>query len=209
MTEPGQAQQPPLFAPPSEPSRPVGVPGHPPPGAPGYPPRGMPGYPAQPAWPGPVPGYPYPLAAPTTIAVLPDGSQLPRTAHVDQVQGTPFGLALLRVPPTVSGAAIGSLVGGIVAVLVSFVVGSLGLGAAVAEEDGPALAAVAGAFGILCAAFGTGGVVFGVAGMRQVRRGAGRITGRGMAIAGIACGCCAVLLAGLAVVGSLAAQAGG
>jgi hypothetical protein len=103
------------------------------------------------------------------------------------------------VPPTVSGMAIGSLVAGIGSVLVSFVVGCFGVSGAKAGW-GPV---VAGAFAVLGGLIGLGAMVLGWLGLGQVRRSAGRITGRGMAISGIACGAAGFGLTVLAMVVSL------
>jgi hypothetical protein len=47
---------------------------------------------------------------------------------------------------------------------------------------------VSGAFAVLAALTGLAGVGLGLAALRQIRRAAGRVSGRGLAISGIACG---------------------
>lgn len=148
----------------------------------------------------PYPGLPAP--APGMVAILPDGRPLPRTARVDPIPGSPFGVALMRPPTTPSGPAIGSLVSGIASILVSLVTACLGLSTA----EG---VAIGGAFAILATAFGAGAIELGLLGLRQVRRGAGRVTGRGMGIAGIVCGACGVLFSGAAILGAVAISTGG
>lgn len=86
-----------------------------------------------------------------------------------QVPGTPFGLALVPLPATVSGPATASLAVGIGSVLVSFVVGCFGL-AGVEGGWGPM---VAGAFAALSVIAGLAALGLGGVGLRQVRRTAG------------------------------------
>ena len=97
---------------------------------------------------------------------------------------SPFGVAILPVPATSSGPATASLVAGIASILVSFVVACFGLYGA-SNGWGPV---VAGAFAVLAGCAGVAGVVLGVTGRRQVRRGAGGVTGRGLATWGVVCG---------------------
>lgn len=121
--------------------------------------------------------------------------------RVEAVPGTNFGLVHLDVPPVTSGLAIGALVAGIASVLVSFVVGCFGLAGA---QDGWG-AWVAGAFAMIAALAGGAAIGLGLLGLRQIRRTAPppaiRFTGRGLAIAGIACGAVGLglTLLGLAV----------
>lgn len=102
--------------------------------------------------------------------------------------GTPFGLVHLEVPPVTSGLAVGALVTGVAAVLVSLVVACFGLIGAGAGW-GPW---AAGAFALLATLLGGAGVVLGILGRRQIRRtgpaSAVRFTGNGMAVAGVVCG---------------------
>ncbi|RKN44335.1 hypothetical protein [Micromonospora endolithica] len=120
--------------------------------------------------------------------------------------GTPFGIVHLDVPPVSSGLAVGSLVGGVVSILVSFLVICVGL----VGGDGGVWAA--GAFTLLGALTGAGAVVAGLLAMRQIRRPvtppAVRFTGRGLAVAGVGCGAAGVLLSlvgvGLALLVSFA-----
>jgi hypothetical protein len=104
------------------------------------------------------------------------------------VPGTPFGLVHLEVPPVTSGLAVGALVTGVAAVLVSLVVACFGLIGAGAGW-GPW---AAGAFALLATLLGGAGVVLGILGRRQIRRtgpaSAVRFTGNGMAVAGVVCG---------------------
>jgi hypothetical protein len=86
------------------------------------------------------------------------------------------------VPQTTSGPATGALVAGIGSLLAMLLVGCFG--AVGARADVGAL--VGGAFGMLSLALGAAGIGLGLVGLRQIRRyGVG---GRGLAVAGIACG---------------------
>jgi hypothetical protein len=140
----------------------------PPPGPPGYGPAGY--------GPVPVPG--------------PPSRPLPGQVRVDPVPGTEFGVAYLPVPPTSSGLAIGSLVAGIGSVAVALVVGCFGLAGGEAGWG----AIVSGAFAVLGGLLGLGSVGIGLVSMRQIKAANGRLTGRGIAIAGISCGGAGVLL---------------
>jgi hypothetical protein len=124
---------------------------------------------------------------------------LPPPVRVDPVPGTPFGIAYLGVPPTVAGQGIGSLVAGIGAIGVATLVVCFGLAGAQAGW-GPL---VAGAFAVLGVAVGLGAVGLGLYALRQIRRSVGRLTGRGQAVAGIACGGAGVALTLLAMLWSL------
>ncbi|WP_328464950.1 hypothetical protein OHA21_42240 [Actinoplanes sp. NBC_00393] len=155
-------------------------------------------YPPPPHQPGGHPGQvpppqfgPPPYGAPQQFAqppMVPPPSASWELERVDMVGGTEFGLAQLRVPPITSGLAIGSLVAGIGAILVSFVAGCFGLLGG--GEDWGAL--VTGAFTLLCVLAGGGAITAGVIALRQIRRsgqtGRVRFTGRGLGIAGIICG---------------------
>ena len=109
-------------------------------------------------------------------------------SRVDPFPGTPFGLVYLNVPGGTSGPAVGSQVSGIASILVSFLVACFGLAGASSGWG----AWVAGAFAVLAAVLGAAGIGLALAGMRQVRRapapGTVRVTGRGLAIAGLSCG---------------------
>ncbi|WP_213453137.1 hypothetical protein [Rhizomonospora bruguierae] len=118
------------------------------------------------------------------------------------MDGTPFGLAYLAVPRAVSGMAVGSLVSGIGSVLVSGVVGCLGL----AGAQGGWGAAVAGAFTVLACALGAAAGVLGLAGLRQARRDPA-VSGRGLAIAGLSCGGTGIALALLLLFAAVLLQA--
>ncbi|HEX6871863.1 MAG TPA: hypothetical protein VF163_12255 [Micromonosporaceae bacterium] len=153
------------------------------------------------------------------------------------VPGTPFGLALVAVPPVTSGPAAASLVTGIGSILVSFVVGCL----AVAGANGGWGPLVAGAFTALGAFLGVAALVLGRIGLRQTRRvvGAGRtdyvgaartdyvgaartdgtarsslghlgtVRGRGLAVAGFSCGAVGLAFTIGAFVTAFALAAGG
>jgi hypothetical protein len=104
------------------------------------------------------------------------------------VPGTPFGLVHLEVPPVTSGLAVGALVTGVAAILVSLVVTCFGL-----IGSGPGWGPwAAGAFALLASLLGGAGVVLGILGRRQIRRAgpasAVRFTGNGLAVAGLICG---------------------
>ncbi|WP_236647512.1 hypothetical protein [Micromonospora sicca] len=123
--------------------------------------------------------------------------------RVDPVPGTPFGVVHLDVPPVTSGLAVGSLVTGIAAILVSFLV--LCFGVAGPDYGG---AWAAGAFTVLGGLAGTAAIVAGLLARRQIRRPAPppavRFTGNGLAVAGLSCGGVGLLLSllglGLALV---------
>jgi hypothetical protein len=102
--------------------------------------------------------------------------------RVEPVPGTPYGLAIFGPPATTSGPAIGALVAGVASIVVSFLVGCVGL-------DGWGILA-AGAFAILAGCLGGAGIALGLVGARQTRRpsGSSRSTGRSLAIAGGVCG---------------------
>lgn len=126
------------------------------------------------------------------ITQAPVPAPLPREAwrspsRIEPVDGTPFGVAYLDLPPITSGMAVGALVAGVGSLLVSLLVGCFGLAGANAGWG----AWVAGAFAVLATLLGLGGIGLGVAGLRQIRRAAAKatpMTGRGLAVAGISCG---------------------
>jgi hypothetical protein len=115
------------------------------------------------------------------------------------VPGTEFGLAYFNVPPTVSGQAVGSLVAGILSVVVSLIVGCFGITGA-RQGWGPV---VGGAFAVLAVAAGLTAIGLGWFSVRQITRSAGRLAGRGMAVAGISCGAVGLALTAVAMVLSL------
>jgi hypothetical protein len=125
---------------------------------------------------------------PMPYAVPPPVPAAPRTragaVRFEPVEGTGFAVAYLPIAPTPSGPSIGSLVAGIAAILVSFVVACFGL---VGASQGWGLG-VSGAFVVLGLFVGLGAIGLGVFGLRQVRHAEGSVTGRGMAIAGLSCG---------------------
>jgi hypothetical protein len=146
---------------------------------------------------GPPPPYGAPQYAPYPYA----GPGLPPPVAVETVDGTPFGVAIVPVPPRSSGQASASLVTGIASVLVSLVVSCFGyLGAS--SGWGPI---VAGAFAVLAGLAGGAAVSLGAIGLRQARRGG--VTGRGLAVAGVTCGTVGLLITVLAVVLSVAVAA--
>jgi MFS family permease len=172
------------------PSDPGAQPGYPP--QPGFPPQ--PGYLPQPAYP-PQPGYlpqpAYPPAGmpfPPVVVPPPSPGERWHPARMEPVAGTEFALVQLHVPPVASGLATGSLIAGIAAILVSFLVLCFGLAGASNGWGGW----VAGAFALLAILAGGGAVAVGLVAIRQIRRSAEpgqvRFTGRGRAIAGISCG---------------------
>jgi hypothetical protein len=131
----------------------------------------------------------YPGVPPSGVAPPPpppDGRWT--VQRVDPVPGTEFGLVRLRIPPVASGLATGSLIAGIGSIVVSFLVLCFGLAGASGGWGGW----VAGAFALLGVLSGAGAGTLGVVARRQIRRsgqpGRMRFTGRGRAIAGIACG---------------------
>ena len=148
---------------------------------------------------------PYPYSAAPVPPPPPSGRWQPE--RVDPVPGTEFGLVQLRVEPITSGLAIGALLAGIAAILVSFLVLCFGL---VGAEPGWG-ALVAGAFTLLSVVAGGGAVVVGLVALRQIRgsgqTGQVRFTGRGLAIAGISCGATGAGIALAALVLALVLQA--
>ena len=150
----------------------------------------------------PSPAYPpYP---PAVQPPPPAGRWQPE--RVEELPGTGFGLVHLRVVPITSGLAIGSLVAGIGAILVSLLVFCFGLAGAEDSWGGW----VAGAFTLLSVTVGGGAAAVGAVARRQIRRagepGHVRFTGAGMAVAGIACGLAGAGIAVLALMLSLLIQ---
>jgi hypothetical protein len=78
---------------------------------------------------------------------------------------------------------------------VSMVVACFGL-AGSGSGTGPA---VAGAFAILAGLLGLGSIGLGLLALRQVRRAAGRFTGKGLAISGMSCGTVGLVLTAVAM----------
>jgi hypothetical protein len=142
----------------------------------------------------PSPAYPpYPPAVPPPP---PAGRWEPE--RIDPLPGTEFGLVHLRVVPITSGLAIGSLVAGIGAILVSTLVFCFGLTGSSAGWGGW----VSGAFALLSVVIGGGAAAVGAVARRQIQQSGGpgrvRFIGGGMAVAGIACGSAG---AGIALLG--------
>jgi hypothetical protein len=184
----------PAWAPPGAPP-PVSAP--PPawaaPSQPGYQVSVPPGYPGA----APPAGYPY-VPPPPLPPQLPPGVPRLRPVRIDPVPGTPFGIAIPALNPTVSGLAVGSLVAGIGSILVSVLVVCSGLG----RSSSGAL--VGGAFAVLAILVGLGSMGAAFAALREIRASAGQIRGRGLAIAGLSCGATGV---GVALLGMLFAVA--
>jgi hypothetical protein len=179
--------------------------GAPPPSGPGYgtpasgpgygTPASGPGYGAGPGYGNPhaMSTFAVPSAPPRPSSPGPAGGQV----RVDPVAGTPFGVAYVTVPPTVSGLAAGSLVTGIASIVLGIVIGCLGV-TGVQSSEGPI---VAGAFAVTAALLGFAGLGLGFAAVRQIRSSPGRVSGRGVGIAGMTCGGTGVLftMGGLAL----------
>lgn len=147
---------------------------------------------------------PWPSAAPPVAPR--DATQAP--SRVEPVAGTPYGLVHLSVPPVTSGLAIGALIAGIAAVLVSFSVACFGVVGSHATWGAP----VAGAFALIGVFAGGTAVVTSRLAVRQIRRpvepSAVRFTGRGLATAGLVCGGVGLLSTLLAVGLALLLQVG-
>jgi hypothetical protein len=116
------------------------------------------------------------------------------------VPGTGFGVVHLQIAPVTSGLGVGSMIAGIAALIVSFLVLCFGLAGAGAAW-GPW---VAGAFTVLGALVGAGAIGLGLAARRQIRRsgqpGRIRFVGRGVAVTGIAAGATGLGIALLSLV---------
>jgi hypothetical protein len=142
-------------------------------------------WPGQPGPQGVRPAAPYGAGPPV---MAPPPRETWTADRVEPVPGTPFGLVQLRVAPITSGLAIGSLIAGVAAILVSTLVLCFGVAGASAGWG----ALVGGAFTVLAALAGGGSIALGLAARRQIRRsgqeGRLRFTGRGVALAGISCG---------------------
>jgi hypothetical protein len=152
------------------------------------------------------PAQPYPGYAPLQPPPPPPSGRW-QPERIDPLPGTPFGLVQLRVVPITSGLAIGSLIAGVAAVLVSLLVLCFGLVGAKAGWGGW----VSGAFALLGVVVGGGALALGLVARRQIRgsgrTGQVRFTGRGLAIAGLSCGCAGAGIAVLCLVLSLVLQA--
>lgn len=127
-----------------------------------------------------------------------------RPTRVEPVPGTGYGLAIFGAPPVTSGPAVGALVAGVAALLVSLVVACVGLADAIASDSGGGAAGwgalVGGAFAVLTGFLGLAGIGLGTVGLRQTRgtgpAGESRVRGRGTAISGMVCGGVALAIAG-------------
>ncbi len=129
----------------------------------------------------------------------------PPPVRFEQVPEEKFFLAILPVPKMVSGIGVGALVAGIGSILVSGAVWCFGL---LGASDGWG-GLVSGAFVVLAMLLGIAGVVLGILSLRQIRRAAGGVTGRGHAISGIACGGTGLLLAAIGLAVALLLSASG
>lgn len=165
------------------------------------PPVPQPPFPQQPFLQQPVPQQAFPQYVP-----LPPPAGRWRPERIDPLPGTGFGLVQLHVAPITSGLAIGSLIAGIASILVSFLVLCFGVAGSSAGWGGW----VSGAFTLLSVIFATGGIALGIAGRRQIRNsgrvGQVRFTGRGLAVAGLSCGCTGAGIALLSLALSLVLQ---
>lgn len=128
-----------------------------------------------------------------------------RPTRMEPLPGTPYGLVIYGMPRAVSGPAVASLAAGIAGLVVALVVGCIGL-AAVSEAGA---AWVAGAFAVLAAFLGGGGLWLGLVVLGRTRRvsaHAGRVAaagGRGLAIAGLVCGASALIITLLAMLAAV------
>src|SRR5690606_34616252 len=193
-------------------------PATPPPGAPSTPETGpvapSPGPPSAPeaeggpVTPPPVPPSGGPAAPPVWPPPPPPPEAWQRPARVEPVPGSPYGLAILAPPTATSGAAVGSLVAGIAALVVSLLAACLGL----AGAPGGWGLWVNGAFAILAGWLAVGAGLLGVVGIRQTRPpaapGQTRPAGRGVAVAGLVCGAVALFLTLSGVAVTILAQYG-
>jgi hypothetical protein len=173
----GPAYPPPAYPPPAYPPSAYPAPGYP---APGYG-QPSPTSPLPPRFAVPPPNYP-PNYPPRPAPPAPPHNS--NAIRVDAIEGTNFGVAYPAIPPIPNGAAITSMVAGILSILVAFAVGCFGFTGAQGGW-GPT---VAGAFALLSAFVGAGAIFIGVRALRVIREAQGAASGRGMAIAGISCG---------------------
>jgi hypothetical protein len=132
-----------------------------------------------PTWPPPPNQY----AVPPRVRVTPL-PPLSRPVRVEPFPGTGFGVAYLGVTAPLSGLAIGSLVAGILSILVTTLVFCFG----VAGSSGGWGALVAGAFAILSGLVGAAAVVAGLVAGKQIRTPGSQLRGTELAIAGAICG---------------------
>jgi hypothetical protein len=122
---------------------------------------------------------------------------------VAPVEGTPYGLAVVGLPPVTNGPAGASLPLGMVSVFASLLV--LCFGAVGANRGwGPA---VAGAFALPSLFAGVAAVTLGQVGLRRATRWAGQVGGRGVAISGLVFGIVGLVLDALFFLVALALAA--
>ncbi|GGK13621.1 hypothetical protein GCM10010124_02740 [Pilimelia terevasa] len=120
------------------------------------------------------------------------------------VPDTGYVLGYLPAPSAVSGLAVGALVAGVGATLVSALAVLFGIGGASAGWG----TLVAGAVAILTVLLGGGAMGLGAFALRQVRRAPGAVRGRGLALTGVVAGGLGVVLALCAVGGAALIQFG-
>jgi hypothetical protein len=135
------------------------------------------------------------MLQPGSRPVAPPRDAPRRPTRVEPVPGTGFGLAIFGAPPATSGPAVGAVLAGVAALLVSFVVGCLGLAGATAagpdQATGQGVLLASGAFVVLTGFLAAAAIGLGAVGLRRTRP-AGQppsgARGRGMAVAGMVCG---------------------
>lgn len=142
--------------------------------------------------------------------VAPPRDAARRPTRVEPVPGTGYSLVIFGPPPATSGPAVGALVAGVASILVSLVVACFGLVDATGSTERGLGALIGGAFAVLTGFLGAAGIGLGLASLRQSRPyrqpAGGGVRGRGMAIAGIACGGVGITIAACALgVAALAA----
>ncbi|GGJ98559.1 hypothetical protein GCM10010123_30670 [Pilimelia anulata] len=147
---------------------------------------------------GPAPGYP----SRATHHPGPHAAHWPAPARYVPVPGSGYVLGLMPVPSSVAGMAIGALVAGLGALLVSLLAVLLGLGGATAGWG----VLVAGAIAILTVLLGGGAVGLGTYALRQIRRSSGGLRGRGAAVWAVVTGGLAIALALCALGGAALIQ---
>lgn len=145
------------------------------------------------------PRYPYPPMP------VPPGRPVAVPAYVEPIPGTDFGLAYAALPAVTSGQAVGALVAGIVAIMVSLVMICFGL---IGASRGWG-ALVAGAFAILGALLSVAAITVARYAQRRIAASRGAFQGTGMAVAGLVCGIVALALTVVGFAGTLAATLAG
>jgi hypothetical protein len=126
---------------------------------------------------------------------------------VQDLPGTPYGLMIMGVMPTVSGPGIAAMVAGIASIMVTVVELCFGL---VGSADGWGTL-VAGAFAVLAGALSVGAIGLGTVSLRQIRQARETVgmRGRGQALTGVICGAIGLTLTiGILAVSALLTAAG-